>query len=238
MEEEIVIIKEVDNIKEGYIPENGLGKILTDPEIKELALLPSVKFFPKTEEPIVRYNIYNVMKESVHFLEGFVDGSCVLLFSAFIKDLSTISVNDCIRSPIRFPPITEKIKIRVRLDRKFKRYKPANESDLNSEEKEFVLNLEQNVLVDPMTNVLLDGCSLTFVPAHGTLYRIGWICIQEEIAEIEDPAIVKRRKDAILRTNGYFNKQKEAEEPKPQETTSLETQIEKLSLKDENNNNT
>jgi|WetSurMetagenome_2_1015567.scaffolds.fasta_scaffold202925_1 hypothetical protein len=202
--EEDKSVEDPNIIKEGYIPENGLGKILSDPEIRELPILPIAKFFPKTGDPVVRYNLYNVMASSVHFTDGHVDGPCILLFSAFVKDIATISINDCISYQIQVPEISEKIKIRVRNVRKTKRYVMASPTDPSGKEQEFVLDVQQKILMDPMTNTLLDGCDVLFVFSKETFYRVSHVIIQEDIQKIEAETTVQRRKKAIMKTNAFF----------------------------------
>ena len=198
----------MNEIQEGYIPTEGLGALLHLPEINKLQVKPEVKFFPKTKEPIVRYNLYNTLEESIHFSEVYLDGPCVLVFSAFLKSVSTISIADWIKKPLRVPEINEKLKVVAKKDRKKNRLRLAQKDEPLLIEMEIIPKLEQCVMIDPMTDALLDDCSIAFSPAIESLYRIGHVIVQEDLEDIT-PEIVLKRTMAFQSVNAFMDAQNE-----------------------------
>lgn len=191
-----------------YIPDRGLGAILR--EIGDVRKTLKIKFIREEgNDESVKFELYNISDIPLYFEDKHVDNGARCVFSAFFTDHSILGIEHY--TPVQFKrkeEFTEKLSIYCKIDPNEKRMIITDPGDLNARLATFAPIIKKEILVDPFTWTLINGCSISFVPKITSKYAIDYITVMEELKDVEDLITVENRRDSIKKAIEYIEKRK------------------------------
>lgn len=224
----------METAAESSLPNRGFGSILKSLGNYSEKLPILIEFNPDND---LQYHVYNVSSQALYFEDQYLAHGASCIFSAFFSDHTELKIENYAKIPFRPRKFTEELALHCKSNPEDNRLVICDPKDMNAKEMSVIPEIKHDILVDPFTESIINGCGTTYLGGKFGQYYITHFEVTENPQDVEQKIYMDNRRDALNKVIAIFEKKKKAretlkkeeEEKEAQKTREKERQLEAIS---------